>query len=50
MIFFRNHIYNNPSCDLCGVIEDATIVAVFILENILIKDRFSMIQFEYFSL
>ena len=40
---FRNHIRNNPLCDLCDVEEDAYRYN-FNAVNILLKDRFSLIQ------
>ena len=46
---FRNHIRNNPLCDLFEVVEDAYHY-FFNAENILLKDRFSVIQLEDFSL
>ena len=40
---FRNHIRNNPLCDLFEMVEDAYHY-FFNAENILLKDRFLMIQ------
>ena len=46
---FRNHIRNNPLCDLFEMVEDAYHY-FFNAEKILLKGRFSMIQLEDFSL
>ena len=44
---FRNHVRDNPLSEWCGVMEDAT--HLFIVLNILVKDRFSMIQLGSFK-
>ena len=41
----RNHIRNNPLCDLCDVVEDAYHYFSQ-CKNMLLKDRLSMIQLE----
>ena len=46
---FRNHIRNNPVCDLCDVEADAYHY-FFQCRKILLKDRFLMIQLEAFIL
>ena len=48
---FRNHVRDNPLCEWCGVMEDATrfFFHSFIVLNILVKDRFSMIQLGSFN-
>ena len=45
---FRNHVRDNPLCEWCGVMDDAT-HSSFIVFNILVKNRFSMTQLGIFN-